>query len=263
MAEKEKHHHAGHRERLRNRFFEANGFSGFSKHNMLELILFYSIPRVDTNELASVLIETFGSLKGVFDASPEELLSVEGVGKNTMLLIRAIREIVREYQNEELSEIQYIDSTEKAVKVLRPKFAALKHETVMMLCLNNSRKLLKCSVIRQGGIDSAFVDMRKITSDILLSNATAVVLAHNHPGGVCAPSKEDLAVTQKMISFLRSIGVRLLDHVIMTEDGYFSFANSAKFKEYFALQPVLCENESSRGYVAAEAEGVFHEEETE
>lgn len=233
MPEKKENAHEGHRKRLRDKFLRDGNFDSFPPHNVLELLLFYSIPRVDTNELAHRLIETFGSLRGVFDAPYESLLRVPGVGEQTASLIKLIPSLTKVYLEENASDIRYLTSTEDAVRFLKPKFTAMANEALIMVSLNDAGKILKTSVISQGGAHFTEVDVRKIMSELLGSRATAVIIAHNHPGGVCAPSRADHDMTAKLARLLGSIEVTLLNHIIITQDDYFSFAGNPKFADCF------------------------------
>ena len=228
--------HAGHRERLRSRFLE-NGLDTMENHVALELLLFYSIPRADTNELAHRLIDKFGSLKGVFDAPYDALLTVEGVGEKTASLLKLVPSLTRTYLEEDASKIKYITSTQEAVNYLRPKFVGLKNEVVMLVCLSNSCRVLKCSEISSGGITFAEIDIRKIMSELLNCHATGAILAHNHPSGLCVPSRADHEVTYNISGVMSSMNVTLLNHLIICGSEYFSFLDNPKFSDCFSLSP--------------------------
>lgn len=238
MSQKTNNVHEGHRNRVRNNFMKECSLDGMSKNQILEFLLFYAIPRVDTNVLAHELINEFGSLKGVFDAPISSLMNVDGVGEKTASLIKLIPALVRVYLDESAASIKHILSTKDAVAYLQPKFIALQNETLVMLCLNNNGKLLKCSKISTGGISSAEIDTRKIINDVINCKATAVILAHNHPGGVCAPSKADVAMTYRLSKLLLNVHTRMLNHIIITDDDYFSFAENPKFATYLSPEAI-------------------------
>lgn len=232
MAAREINIHAGHRQRVREKFITQNNLDGFAEHNILEFLLFYSVPRADTNELAHRLIENFGSLKGVLDAPYEALLKVDGVGENTAVLLKLIPSVTKKYMEHDVQSIKNILTTSDAVNYLRPKFTAMRNEALIMLCLNRSGKILKCSVISNGGIDYTHVDTRKVLFEILSNNATEIIIAHNHPGGLCAPSKADISMTQMISQLIANTGTVLLNHIIICENDYFSFADNNKMREY-------------------------------
>lgn len=224
--------HEGHRKRLRQRFLDC-GLSNFAEHNVLELLLFYTIPRKDTNELAHKLINTFGSLSAVFDASFEELTKVDGIGENTASLIKLIPQIYGRYMQDKLDQNIEIFSTQAAGEYLMAKYIGIKNETSMLLCLDNKGCVTNCDVLSQGSISMTEIAGRKMVETALKNNATSAILAHNHPGGLAVPSSADIDVTRNMIVLLNSIDVRLKDHIIVADNDYFSMADSPKFSLMF------------------------------
>lgn len=224
----QKNAHCGHRERVRKQFLQSQSFDGFSDHNVLEMLLFYSIPRADTNELAHRLIDTFGSINGVFDAPYSSLCTVEGVGENTATLIKMIPALSKTYLDAKVSDMWQIKDIDDAVKYIKPKFTALNKEETIIVCLNNAGKILKTVVIGKGDLSSTEIDTRKLLNEVIVSNATQVILAHNHPGGMCLPSQADLNVTHSVAKLLGKINAKLANHIIFTDDDYFSFAQHKK-----------------------------------
>ena len=250
MADKEKNPHSGHRQRVRAKFISQGNLDGFAEHNILEFLLFYAVPRADTNELAHRLIDTFGSLKGVFDAPYEALTQIDGIGENAAVLMKLIPSVSRTYLTQQTADIKTICSTADAVNYLRPKFTSLKHESLVMLCLNRSGKILKCSVISEGGIDYTQADLRKILFDILSCHATEIIIAHNHPGGLCVPSKGDIAMTQMISDSVMNTGTTLRNHIIICDDDYFSFADNSIMRKYLRSENrnVFVANEDEEDY---------------
>lgn len=208
--------HDGHRERLKKRFVEG-GLDGFEEHEVLELLLYYAIPRKDVNELAHRLIEHFGRFDAVFDAPLEALLEVEGIGANTALLIKLMPQVNRRYQ---LSGIVnndcVLDSAEAAGKFFLPYFYAAKEETVYMAGLNAKCGVLFCDKVT-GGNNGALsgVAVRDIVEKAINKHAFSVILAHNHPDGVALPSVEDIEATRQITNALKSVQIRLADHIIV------------------------------------------------
>ena len=247
MAEKEKNPHSGHRQRVRAKFISQGNLDGFAEHNILEFLLFYAVPRADTNELAHRLIDSFGSLKGVFDAPYEALTQIDGIGENAAVLMKLIPSVSRAYFTQQTADIKTICSTADAISYLTPKFASLRYESLVMLCLNRSGKILKCSVISEGGIDYTQADLRKILFDILSCHATEIIIAHNHPGGLCVPSKADIAMTQMIADSVMNTGTTLRNHIIISDNDYFSFADNSIMRKYLR-------SESRNVFVANEDE---------
>lgn len=228
MAENNNNLHTGHRQRVREKFLTEGNLDNFAPHNVLEFLLFYSIPRADTNELAHKLIEEFGSLKGVFDAPVEALRQIDGIGENSAALIKLVPALSRTYEQLQANDIKRIYSTQDAVNYLKPKFIGLKNEILVMLCMNKSGKILNYSQISTGGIDYTQVDVRKILKIILNCHATEVIIAHNHPNGLCIPSKGDSDMTEMLANSLSSIGTTLRNHIIISESDYFSFSENSQ-----------------------------------
>lgn len=225
--------HDGHRERLKKRFLK-DGLQSFEKHNILELLLFYAIPRRDTNELAHRLISTFGSLNGVFNASFEALCRVEGIGENAATLIKLIPELSREYISDCAQSGIIIDSTSAACDYVSKKFIGENIEKLIMLCLNSSGKLINTETVAKGSVTYVNANMRRIVELAVKNSASSVILSHNHPSGNVGPSGDDAMVTIMVRDALKMIDVQLLDHIICGIGGNsFSMASSKDFKDYF------------------------------
>ena len=217
--------HDGHRVRLKHRFIKT-GLDDFEPHNVLELLLFYSVPRKDTNPLAHNLINYFGSLSAVFDAKPEELLHVEGVTENTAVLLSMIPQISRRYLEEKADALNAVGGILDIGTYILPKFVGRTVETVMMIGLDNKNKAISCGIIAEGESSSAKVSKRKVMEEAIRSKATRVVLAHNHPLGFAIPSPEDVYMTEEVYSLLKPIGIELMDHIIIAGDDFVSMAAS-------------------------------------
>lgn len=172
--------HEGHRDRVKKRFRQ-EGLDHFSDIQALELLLFYGIPRVDTNPIAHALLDRFGSLSQVLEASPEELMKVPGVGENAALLLTLIPQMGRFYMVDRSSRVTILQTLEQCADFLVPHFFGRKVETVFILCLDAKCKLLCCKELGEGGPNSTGVSIRKIVETAIGVNAATVVLAHNHP----------------------------------------------------------------------------------
>ena len=216
--------HDGHRARLTARFLE-EGLDGFEQHNILELLLFYSVPRRDTNELAHALLDAFGSLSGVLDAPVSELETVPGVGARTAALLHLMPQLARAYLADGARDV-CLDSTEKAGRYLLPRFVGRNEETVFLVCVDGKCRAISTSLLFRGSINAAEVNLRSIVVTALRHNAAGVILAHNHPGGVALPSPEDLSTTARIRDALEPVGVRLMDHIIVADNDFVSLADS-------------------------------------
>lgn len=216
--------HDGHRKRLIQRFLE-EGLDSFEPHNVLELLLFYSIPRRDTNELAHQLIDTFGSLNGVFNAPYEALMQIDGVGANTAALLKLVPQLTRTYYSGTKREI-ILSSYDEAGVYFLPYFIGRQEEVVFMVCLDAKSRVISHQLLHKGSVNSAETNIRKIMNVALQCNAVGVLLAHNHPGGMALPSPEDVATTRYIRDALRPMGVELLDHIIVADQDFTSLAYS-------------------------------------
>ncbi len=231
---KAKNVHEGHRERLRNRFLN-EGLDNFQDHNVLELLLFYSIPMKDTNEEAHALMNTFGSLSAVFDASHKELCNVKGIGERTASLIKLMPALFKKYEIDKLNDDGVIlNSSELAAKYVSKFFKGITNEQLYILCLDTNCKMLSFELISEGTLNSAPINIRKLVEIAVNSRATNFILVHNHPSGVTAPSKSDTNTTIAMADMLAEIGLKLNDHIIIGHgDDYFSYLHSEKWRGIF------------------------------
>lgn len=225
--------HENHRARVRETF-KRMGADGMPDHNLLELLLFYSIPRKDTNEIAHRLIAAFGSLSRVFDASYEELMEIDGIGESSALLISMIPSICRRYIESSNSPKVNLSEPEEAMNyIIRKYYGSNKVESFYMLCLDAVGNLLNCCKLGEGTPGSVIVDKRKVLETALRNKADKVIFAHNHPNGIAAPSKDDINMTSELSSVLFSVGIRLADHIIVAGNEAVSLASVEKFRPLF------------------------------
>ena len=213
--------HKEHRQRVKKRFL-GEGLDHFSELHALELLLFFAIPRKDTNPIAHDLINRFGSLEQVLAAPVEELEKVPGVGENAATLLKLIPQITRRARASSVAREKVLDTTERIGAFFVEQFVAETHEIMYQLCLDAKGRLLHCHKVSEGDAGSVNLNMRKIVENALRSNAVLVALAHNHPSGVAFPSQEDKIATKLAQEALETIGVRLVDHIIVADDDYIS-----------------------------------------
>ena len=221
--------HDGHRKRMKERFRD-NGIDGLQDHEVLEMLLYYCIPRRNTNEIAHALLKEFKTLSRVFNASPAELERVEGMGENAALFLSFIRQLERFFVDKDVDEEDILWNLDRCHAYLQRCFGGKKNETVMMLCLDAKCKLLGCYVVGEGSLHSANVSVRKIVDTVLKTNATSVVLAHNHPGGLATPSGEDAQTTRLIADTLKRMEVVLLDHIVVSDGDFVSLLYSGMYK---------------------------------
>ena len=211
--------HDGHREKMRRRFLET-GLEGFADHEALELLLYYAIPRRDTNPIAHALMERYDSLSGVLNAP------AEGIGESAAILLSLVSRLSRKARIADASQETILNSSERAGAYLLERFAGERRELVFLLCLDRKGRLLACKRLAEGDVASADLNIRKVVEMALLTSASAVILAHNHPSGVAVPSSSDEAATRQVAEALRTIGVRLVDHIVVADRDFVSMADS-------------------------------------
>ena len=213
--------HDGHRQRMRERFRQ-EGLDGFAPHEVLELLLFYAKARGDVNPLAHELLDTFGSLKGVLEAGPDQLMTVKGVGLETATMISMIVPMFRKYQESMCQEAKCILNRNEAENYCRMLMAGLRCERLYLISLSASSKVLGRRVMGEGSLVEVPAYPRKVVEAALNHNACGVILCHNHPGGTAEPSSCDLEMTRNIEAVLAHLGIRLLDHIIVAGEETYS-----------------------------------------
>lgn len=220
--------HEGHRERVKREFRE-NGLAHFADHKILETLLFFSVPRADTNVIGHRLMERFGSISGVFDAPYELLLETDGVGEQSATLIKLVSAIIRSYMDDHTTQNNVINSPETAKEYMQYKFLCEPVECIYLACMGHNGKVLFCSRISEGTPETVQIVPADVVKLALRANAVQAVLAHNHPNGICNPSSRDLRATSILYDELRRVDVKLIDHIIVAPDGVYSMKENNMF----------------------------------
>jgi len=208
--------HHNHRKRKKEQFL-MHGLDAFADHEVLELLLYYAIPRVDTNPTAHRLLDCFGTLEKVFSASAEELAEVEGVGENAAALITLFMPLYRRIYTSPTQNPIILNSAERANEYFQKLFFGETEEVLYEACLDKKGKLLRCFRVNRGGADSVGLNMRHIVENAIKTSASSIILAHNHPSGIALPSQDDNATTLAAYDALRTVGVELIDHLIIAD----------------------------------------------
>ena len=222
--------HAGHRQRTKDEFL-ANGLNGLPDHRVLELLLFYAIPHGDVNPLAHRLIDHVGSLAGVFDATPEQLMEVDGVGHNTAVLIGLVPAVAARYSQVNNRFNGRLVSAWQFRELLLPLFFGQRNELAYLVCMDGKNKHIVTRKLGEGIADTVQITARKVLEEALACNATRVVLAHNHVSGVAIWSDADLDTTLRLRRVLREAGIELVDHFIIAGDDMVSMADSGLLRD--------------------------------
>lgn len=221
--------HDGHRQRLKDLFVK-EGLDNFNELQVLELLLFYCIPRQDTNPVAHRLLERFGRLSQVLEAPVAELQKVEGMGPNAATFLHLVTQVGRYYLINRAMDQKILATIEECGKFLVPYFYGRRNETVFLLSLDAKCKLLSCKEIGEGSVNSAGVPVRRIVETALAANATTVVLAHNHPSGLALPSSEDVQTTLRLAAALDTVDITLADHIIVADEDFVSLVQSGYYR---------------------------------
>lgn len=226
MPDKKKNLHEGHRQRMFAKF-DAASPDDLPDHELLEILLFYSIPRANTNETAHELLNRFGTLGRVMSANPLTLTSVDNVGERSAALIKLIHAIMRRCEINKLAEenprkAKYMKTKDDAARCFISHFAYLTEEHVAMISLDDKYKMIDFRFLDVGQQGSVNVDMKKI-ADVLTSVRPAFFyLGHNHPSGYATPSIEDINVTYSVRTWINSFGAHMLDHLVIADNTYAS-----------------------------------------
>ena len=220
--------HEGHRQRVKDRFRD-EGLDSFNELHVLELLLFYCIPRKDTNPIAHALLDRFDSLVNVLEAPASELVKVEGITENAALFLNLMTAVGRYYLVNKVAAGEILDSVEKCGRYMLPYFVGRKNETVFLLSLDAKCKVISCREISEGSINYASISTRKTVQEALSAGATSVVLAHNHPSGIACPSAEDVQATRRIALALQSVEIQLVDHLVIADDDFVSMAQSGLY----------------------------------
>ena len=220
--------HDGHRQRLKTEFLARP--DSFPDHKLLELLLFYANPRSDTNPLAHELLDHFGSLAGILDASPEELQKVKGVGEHAAVLFKAAKELSGRYLTARTQVDDIAQSSRDYYVLLQPYFFGARNEQACLLCMDGKHKVLGIRKLGEGNVNAVNITIRLIAEAALSLNASAVVLAHNHVSGIAFPSSDDIATTDNLAPFLARMGIELVDHLIFVDDDMVSLRDSGFYK---------------------------------
>ncbi len=233
--------HGGHRERVKKRFLD-EGLSAFSDVQALELLLFYSIPRIDTNPLAHRLLDRFGSLSNLFEADTGNIASVEGIGENTAILIKMLPEMTRKFWINEQKTSPVLTSPEKAAEFIKPVLFGRPEEFVYVFCLDLNCRMKHYECISEGTVGEVAIYLRKVAECAMRLHAGKILLAHNHPGGHPQPSDADIKTTRAILEALAPLGVDLVDHIIFSGHQFYSFARENILEKAYpdGIKPQIC-----------------------
>jgi len=206
--------HAGHRGRLLERFMN-NGLCALHPHEILELLLTFTIPRRDTKPIARALLAKYRTVSSVMNASAEEMRNVDGIGERSASLFTLIRELISFCLKEKYESQSIISHRKDVEEYLRFSFGQRRDEYVASIFLDNANHILKTDIIAEGTVNQCAVYPRTIVEKALRCGAASIILAHNHPGGGLNPSEPDWIITERLIAIGKLLEIPLLDHIII------------------------------------------------
>lgn len=218
----EKPHYLAHRSRLRKRFRKTDG-SGLHEYELLELLLTYAIPRIDVKPIAKRLLEHFGGLSGVLDASQEDIQGINGVGPVSATLIRLVKALCVSYSVQRMRNKDILSSPESVLDFSRLKLTGLSNEALMAIYVNVKNQVIDYEMLNEGTVDNVVIYPRRIIEGALRYHASGLIIVHNHPSGNPEPSEEDRVLTRSLSEISKTLDIKLLDHIIVGRGGHFSF----------------------------------------
>ena len=219
---KVKHFHTGHRARMKQRYL-TSGIDNMADHEVLEMLLFFAIPYKDTNGLAHQLLHEFSSLSNVLEADYEALKSVNGIGENAATLLNFIPKVFGRYSQDKIKEKPDLTDREAMIEYVKSLFVGNSNELFYLICLDAKGQLKNVVKLSVGVTNEVVVYISQVVETALQQKCRYAIIAHNHPGGKMAISRNDVDTTKSCMEALAMVGVKLLDHIIICDNDYISF----------------------------------------
>jgi DNA repair protein RadC len=213
----------GHRERLRDRFLKS-GLAGFSDYEIVELLLSLGTPRRDCKQAAKDAIKSFGGLRGVLSASSDELQQIKGIGPRNAFGVKFMQELAREFLKEKLIDKPLQSSSQAIFEYFYHSMRDLKKEVFKVVFMNPQNQIIQVKDLFQGTVDCSAVYIREVIEDAIRCRAVSLVAVHNHPSGNSQPSDSDKELTRDLVYAARVMQMKVLDHIIIGDNRFFSFA---------------------------------------
>ncbi len=222
---------AGHRKRLREKFIKS-GIKGFHDYEIIELLLSLGTPRKDCKPQAKEAMERFKSLRGVLEATPEELQQINGIGPHSAFGIRLVQEVAKEFLKERIVDKPIYKSAQEVFDYLYHSMRDLRKEVFKVIFLNSQNQIVETEDLFKGTVNSSAISPREVVEGAIKNNAASLIFVHNHPSGNPEPSKSDKELTRDLVYAGSIMQIRVLDHIIIGNDRYFSFAGQGLIEEY-------------------------------
>ena len=221
----------GHRKRLRERFIKS-GLKGFHDYEIIELLLTLGSPRKDCKQQAKEAIKKFKTLRGVLEASPEELQQISGIGPHSAFGIKLVQEVAREFLKEKILDKPIYKSSQEVFDYLYHSMRDLKKEVLKVIYLSSQNQIIDTADLFEGTINASSISPREVVESAIKLYAASLIFVHNHPSGNPEPSQSDKEVTRDLVYAGRIMQIKVLDHIIIGENRYFSFASDGLIEEY-------------------------------
>lgn len=221
----------GHRKRLRDKFL-GGGLTGFHDYEIVELLLSLGTPRRDCKPQAKEAIRRFKTLRGVLEASPDELQAIDGIGPHSVFGIKLVQEVARAYLRERIIDQPVYKSSLEIFQYLYHSMRDLKKEVFKVIFLNSQNQIMETCDLFQGTVNSSAVSRREVLESALKHGAASLIFVHNHPSGNPEPSLSDKELTKDLVWAGCLMQVKVLDHIIIGDNRYYSFAAEGLVEEY-------------------------------
>lgn len=221
----------GHRKRLREKFLKS-GLSGFHDYEIVELLLSLGTPRKDCKAAAKEAIKRFQTLRGVLEAPAEELQQIEGIGVHNAFGIKLVQEVAREFLRAKILDKPFYSSSQEVFDYLYHAMRGLKKEIFKVIYLTSQNQIINTVDLSAGTVNSSSVSPREVIEGAIKNNAAALILVHNHPSGAIEPSINDKSLTRELVYAGKVMRIKILDHIIIGDNRYYSFAGEGLIEEY-------------------------------
>lgn len=224
MPEKtQKNIHAGHRQRMRDKVKKA-GTQAMETHELLEMLLYYTNARQNTNEMAHKLINEYGSLAELFSADPSDMERRCGIKEGGAVFFTLVAEIIRRHNNEKWKPRKLIDTSQLAGEYAKFLLSHEKNECFYVICLDAQSRLISAALVSMGTINETQIYLRNVVEAAIKFNSCSIILAHNHPGGSLIPTTSDIDTTVNIIKAMNMLEIFVADHIIVAGDKYLSMS---------------------------------------
>ncbi len=221
----------GHRKRLREKFIRS-GLKGFHDYEIIELLLSLGTPRKDCKQQAKEAIKRFKTLRGVLEAPPEELQQIDGIGPHSAFGIKLAQEVAREFLKEKIIDTPIYKSAQEIFDYLYHSMRDLKKEVFKVIYLNSQNQIVETADLFEGTITSSSISPREVIESAIKNSAASLIFVHNHPSGSPEPSQSDKELTRDLVYAGSIMRIRVLDHIVIGSNRYFSFAGEGLIEQY-------------------------------